>query len=66
MVLCIWESDNDAACAVQPDVVVGVAVVKPHSLESDAYKVRMNRVEGFSHVPDTYAAPASSLLNFFL
>ena len=47
MVLCIWRSDNDAACAVQSDVVVGVTVVKPHSLESDAYEVRMYRVEGF-------------------
>jgi hypothetical protein len=43
-----------------------VAVVEPHPLESDAHKVGMYRVKGFAHIPGTYAASSSSLLDFFL
>jgi hypothetical protein len=66
MVLCIWRSDNDAAGAVQPNIIVGVAVVEPHPLESDAHKVWVYRVEGFPHIPGAYTASATTLLNFFL
>jgi hypothetical protein len=66
MVLCVGGSDYDAARAVESHVVFCLCVVQSHTLERDANKVWVNRVEGFSHVPCADAASAAALLNFFL
>ena len=66
VVLGVWGAHNDAACAVEPYVVVGERVVHSHSLKGDANKVRVNRIERFFHVPGADAAASTSLLNFFL
>jgi len=66
VMLGVWGPDNNTSCTIQPDVVVGMLVIESHPLEGDTDKVRVNRVEGFLHVPGADAAPTSTLLDFFL
>ena len=51
VVLSVWGPDNNTSCTIQPDVVVGMLIIESHPLEGDTDEVRVNRVEGFPHVP---------------
>ena len=66
VVLSMWGAHDDAASAIQPDVVFCMCLVEAHSVECDTDKIRVYRVERFFHIPGADAAAATSLLDFFL
>jgi hypothetical protein len=43
-----------------------MSVVEPHPLEGDTYKVRMDRIKSFAHIPCADTATTSTLLNLLL